>query len=395
MKRIAILGAGTGGLIIANLLARKLRHEIAKGNVEVSLFDISKIYIFEAGLPLYVVGAFKEESLTYNKINLIDPVVKFYHGEHGHVVKIDLKNRQFATAKGGVYNYDYLVLALGVSYDPSLVKGLLDDYNTYYSYDKAKELRSILAGFKGGVVVHLISSLEVPIKCPIAPGKFSLLLDSYLRNVKLLRNYKIIVATPTDHLHAQPEVNKVLEERFKDLGIEFIYNFEVDEVDSKNKIVKSTKGDTLKYDFLITVPPHRGPKVVHESGIGDPLGLVPVDRHTLTYRKGREQYDEVYAVGDVTNLGVAKAGSVAHYEALVVAHNIASEVLGFSDKWNFFGETICPFLEAIYSPASKGRGWMPWWTYGMLGRPFVGNRWAWLLLRMYYHTIPLTLRGLI
>jgi predicted alpha/beta-fold hydrolase len=36
MKRVLILGASTGGMIVANSLARELRREIVKGEVEIS-----------------------------------------------------------------------------------------------------------------------------------------------------------------------------------------------------------------------------------------------------------------------------------------------------------------------------------------------------------------------
>jgi sulfide:quinone oxidoreductase len=50
MKRVLILGAGTGGMIVANSLARELRREIVKGEVEILLFDRSNKYYLEAEL---------------------------------------------------------------------------------------------------------------------------------------------------------------------------------------------------------------------------------------------------------------------------------------------------------------------------------------------------------
>lgn len=396
MKRILVIGAGVGGHIVANSLARTLRRELVTGKVEIAVFDKSRYHIMQAGLPLYPLGAFDEDGLIYNNLSLLDPKIKAFLGEEGEVTKVDLKERKVYVKTGRSYNYDYLVIAAGCGYDPSLVPGLEGDYNTYYEYNKAKELREILRNFKGGTIVHLVAMLDVSIKCPIAPGKFSLMLDSYLRHVRLLAGrYKIIVATTLDHLHAQPEINKALEERFKDNGMEYIYEFEPAQVDPKEKVVISTKGEKLKYDLLITVPPHRGPKFVGDSGIGDPYNLIPADRYTLNYRKGKEHYDDVWVVGDVANFGVTRAGSVAHYEAIVVAHNLANEIKGTGERWLFYGETICPYLENIYVPGEKGRGWIPWWTYVRNARPFIGNRWGWYILRTYYYAMPLTLKGLL
>ncbi|WP_193322906.1 NAD(P)/FAD-dependent oxidoreductase [Pyrobaculum calidifontis] len=396
MKRIAVLGGGTGGLIVANLLARNLRREIVKGEVDLMLFDKSNTYILEAGLLPYVAHAFDEEDLKYNKRTLLDPVIKYYTGPSGTITYIDLKNRKFKTQDGKEYSYDYLVIALGCTYDISQPPGLKDDYHTYYEFEKAKELREMLERFTGGSIVQMVYMPDVPIKCPIASGKGPLLIDSYLSHVRRLRGkYMVTVVTTVDHLHAQPEVNKVLEERLRERGHTWIYNFEPSEVDPKKKEVIATNGERVKYDLLITIPLHRGPEVIKKSEIGDPYGFLPGDRYTLTYRRGKEHYDEVYIVGDVANIGVARAGAVAHYEAYVVAHNIASEVKGFGDKILFFGEVICPYLETAYTPYDKGRAWMPWWTYAKNARPFVGTTWGWYLMRTYYLTIPLTLRGLI
>ncbi len=396
MKKIIVLGAGTGGMIVANSLARDLRREIVKGEVELMIFDKSKTYYFEAGFVPYIAGAFDEEDLIYDKTKILDPKIKAFLGDEGNIAKIDLRNRTITTAKGKSYTYDYLVIALGCSYEPSLVPGLLDDYHTYYTFEGAKEVRKLLQEFTGGTIVQLLAMLDVSMKCPITSGKAPLLIDSYLSNVRMLKGrYKIIVATTQDHLHAQPEVNKVLEEMLKIRGMEYIYEFEPERVDAKNKVLISTKGEKIKYDLLITVPPHRGPRVIGDSGIGNPFNLVPGDRYNLTYRKGKEHYDDVFIVGDVADIGVTRAGSVAHYEAIVVSHNIASEIKGHGDKWIFYGETICPYLGAVYSPAEKGAAWMPWWTYVKNARPFIGNRWGWYLIRMYYLSIPLTLRGLI
>ena len=39
MKRVVIVGGGVGGTIVANLLARKLKHEIDSGAAKVSVVD--------------------------------------------------------------------------------------------------------------------------------------------------------------------------------------------------------------------------------------------------------------------------------------------------------------------------------------------------------------------
>jgi sulfide:quinone oxidoreductase len=181
--------------------------------------------------------------------------VKAFFGSEGTVAKIDLKNRKIHTVAGKEFSYDYLVIALGATYEPSLVPGLLDDYHTFYTFEGAKEVRKLLSEFQGGTIVQLLATSDVTPKCPIISGKAPLLIDSYLKNVRMLRGrYKIVVATPLDHLHAQPEVNKVLEEKCKEQGIEYIYHFDPAQVDARNKVVVSTKGEKLSLQIIFIGP---------------------------------------------------------------------------------------------------------------------------------------------
>ncbi len=183
--------------------------------------------------------------------------------------------------------------------------------------------------------------VEPPIKCPIAPLKFGLMLDDYLRDRGVRGNVDVMLLYPTDHLHAQPEVNKLGKILLEERGVKYIFNFSVSEIRPEEKVVISDKGEKIKYDLLITIPPHRGAKAIRDSGIGDPYGFVPCDRYTLQYRKGKTKYDEVYVIGDATALEVAKAASVAHYQSDVVVENLVHDIAGEGSQVRYKGETIC------------------------------------------------------
>ncbi len=72
------------------------------------------------------------------------------------------------------------------------------------------------------------------------------------------------------------------------------------------------------------VPPHRGTTLLESTGATDQMGWIQVDGYTLNV----DGYENVYAIGDATNLKVSKAGSVADAEAVVVSDRIAQSVLG-------------------------------------------------------------------
>jgi sulfide:quinone oxidoreductase len=69
------------------------------------------------------------------------------------------------------------VIALGATYEPSLLPGLLDDYHTFYTFEGAKEIRKLLSEFQGGTIVLLFATSNVAPKCSIVWGKAPLLID--------------------------------------------------------------------------------------------------------------------------------------------------------------------------------------------------------------------------
>jgi sulfide:quinone oxidoreductase len=106
------------------------------------------------------------------------------------------------------------------------------------------------------------------------------------------------------------------------------------------------EGSELDYDLLVGIPPHRGSDLITDAGLGD-QGWVDVDRHTLEATDARN----VYAIGDAADTGVPKAGSVAHYQAGVVARRLASEIRGQPPTARYDGKTLC-FIETGMDAAS-------------------------------------------
>jgi len=56
-----VVGGNFSGIVVANKLARRLRWEIAKDDVEIALFDKSEEYVIQAMYPLITFGSMSEE----------------------------------------------------------------------------------------------------------------------------------------------------------------------------------------------------------------------------------------------------------------------------------------------------------------------------------------------
>jgi len=99
-------------------------------------------------------------------------------------------------------------------------------------------------------------------------------------------------------------------------------------------------------DLLVSIPTHSGAEFVEESGIGDELAFIPTDKNTLLAR----DMQDVFVLGDATNLPSSKAGSVAHFQSEVLAENLMAAVRGDSLEPGFDGHANC-FVETGHGKA--------------------------------------------
>ena len=97
----------------------------------------------------------------------------------------------------------------------------------------------------------------------------------------------------------------------------------------------------MPFDLAVIVPLHGGAGYVGRSpGLGDELGFIPVDPHTLQAKVK----PNVFALGDATDVPASKAGSVAHFEGEVLAGNVRRFLAGEPLAASFDGHTNC-FIE--------------------------------------------------
>jgi sulfide:quinone oxidoreductase len=105
-------------------------------------------------------------------------------------------------------------------------------------------------------------------------------------------------------------------------AIEFVPNQQVMKIDTRNKAARFASGGSIPYDLFVGIPVHRVPHVVEDCGLAVD-GWVPVEKTNLATR-----FPDVYAVGDITGLPMAKAGVFAEAAARVVADDIAARLHG-------------------------------------------------------------------
>lgn len=335
MTKIVLLGGGVGGSMVSNQLARQLKPEILSGEVEITVVNESDQHVYQ---PYFLYMAFDqavpadahrpERSVLNRHIKLVV----------GHADRIDKASNQVLMSDGKKIPYDYLVIATGSRPAPETVPGLVDGGHIFYTEEGALKLRDALHEFEGGRVVVTVS---VPHKCPVAPVEFTLMVRDWLNSRGLGEKSEVVYTYPIGRLHSLEPVANWATGVFEERGITSHTFFNIESVDAEKHTITSMEGETLDYDLLVSIPPHMGQEVIKRSEIGDAGNWIPTDRYSLMM----EGSDNVYVLGDATNLPISKAGSTAHFEADVVAANLINRVHGGKGSIRYDGKVFC-FIEA-------------------------------------------------
>jgi sulfide:quinone oxidoreductase len=328
MKHVLILGAGFGGLELASRLSDSLADE-----VRITLIDQNDGFTFGfAKLGILFEGK-DAAAVRIPYSDLAKPSVEF---RRERIIAIDPASRH-VTTDGGSYDADILVVALGAEYDFAATPGFQEGGFEYYSLAGAERLRDELAGFHAGTV--LLAVLGHPYKCPPAPFEGAFLLDDGFvrRGIRDATEIRVI-APMSAPVPVTPEVSQQFLAELAARGIEYVGQNVVVELDPAAKEAVLGSGERVPYDLFVGIPIHRAPTVVLESGLAE-NGWVAVDRDNLM-----TPFPDVYAVGDVVAIPMAKAGVFAENAAGVVADNIIAGHRGETSERRYEGEGNC-YLE--------------------------------------------------
>jgi sulfide:quinone oxidoreductase len=342
-KRIVVLGGGTGGTMTANRLRRRFDPDEA----EIHVVDRDDRHVYQPGLLFVPFGLAQVDEIVRPRRRQLRNGIVFHEAE---VESVELDKDEVRLDGGMTLSYDVLVVATGVRLQPEETEGLAGSgWNervfTFYSPEGAEALQGALARFDGGrLVVNLV---DMPIKCPVAPLEFAFLADWYLRERGIRGRTELVYTTPLDGAFTTGIASERLAGLLAGKGIELVTEFNTGEVDGVGGKLAAYDGRALDFDLLVTVPLHGGAPYVERSvGLGDALGFVPTDKHTLQTRAK----PNVFALGDATDLPISKAGSVTHFEAEVLAANIARYLAGEELDAGYDGHANC-FIETGFNKA--------------------------------------------
>jgi sulfide:quinone oxidoreductase len=347
MKRIVILGAGTAGTIMANRLRKLYKREMRAGDVEITIVDQDNEHIYQPGLLFVPFGIYEPEDCVKQRRPQVGRRVTYIQQR---IDRVETAEDRVYLEDGQTLDYDVLIVATGTRIAPEETEGLTGPgWNQkmfdFYTLEGATKLGQALEKWEGGRLV--LNIVEMPIKCPIAPLEFVFLADWFFKKKGIRDKVQLVLATPLDGAFTRPIAAKAFGDLLDRKGVELVPEFNAGEVDGPNGKLMSWDERSLDFDLLVSIPLHTGADFVSRSpGLGDDMSFVYTDQNTLQAMVK----ENVFALGDATNLPTSKAGSVAHFEAEILEQNIERYLAGQPMAEQFDGHANC-FIETGHGKA--------------------------------------------
>jgi len=391
MKRLLVLGAGTAGTMAVN----KLRPRLPESEWEITVVDQSETHYYQPGYLFIPFGSYTPEEVVKPTKKFIPDGVNLISGE---IDKVLPDENAVLLVDGTRLSYDYLVIASGSSPRPDQTPGMEDEgwrdtVHEFYTYEGTQALAEKLKTWEGGKLV--VQICEMPIKCPVAPLEFTFLADAFFEDKGIRDKVDITYVTPLEGAFTKPVASKHLGGMLDDRGIALEPDFMIESVDGAAGKIVSFDEREIDFDLLVTIPVHMGADFVGRSGLGDDLNFVPVDQYTLLSKL----HDNIFAVGDASDIPASKAGSVAHFAMDLFPDNFIAHVEGRPMPNAFDGHANC-FIES-----GHGKGMLIDFNYttepltGKYPLPGIGpfsllketelNHWGKLMFRWMYWNILL------
>ena len=336
MKRVLILGAGTAGTMMAN----HLNHELDKKEWQIDIIDEKVEHHYQPGYLFLPFDIYTPDDIIKKIEDFIPKDVNLIKGSIAQIVGGENK---VVMTDGTVYTYDILIIATGAKIAPEEIEGMKGEewhksVFDFYTFEGALALRNKLREWKGGkMLVHIT---EMPIKCPVAPLEFAFLADSFFKHKNMRDKVEISFVTPLSGAFTKPKATAALDHLLDEKNINIEPDFAIESVDNERKVIVDYGGREIPFDLLVTVPTNKGDEVIARSGMGDDLNFIPTNKATLQSLA----HDNIFVLGDASNIPASKAGSVAHFEAEILTENIKHFIKGEPLSEEFDGHANC-FIE--------------------------------------------------
>lgn len=341
--QVLIVGGGTGGLTVASQL---LKREDAP---EVAVIEPSDTHYYQPLWTLIGAGVFPKEESARPMAEVMPRDATWIQDA---AASFDPENNTVTTEGGTTYEYDYLVMAAGLQINWDAIPGLAESVGqpgtgvvSNYSYDTCETTwEAIQEVPKGGTA--LFTEPTMGVKCGGAPQKIMYLTDDALRRRDARDGSRIAFMKGKEKLFSSPPYEETLYEVVDRKGIELNLMTELTELrpDRRQAVfthLETGEEETIEYDMIHVVPPMGALDAIADSPLADEEGFVDVDPGTLQHT----QYENVFALGDNSNLPTSKTGAAIRKQAPVLVDQLMATIKHTTPvNGTYNGYTSCPLV---------------------------------------------------
>ncbi|WGM22508.1 FAD/NAD(P)-binding oxidoreductase [Paenarthrobacter sp. OM7] len=337
---VVIIGGGNAGVSLAARLSRY-------GVKNIGLIEPKDHHLYQPLFSHIAGGRAAVKEATRSQASVMPRGVAWIKD---HAVDVDTTANMVMLASGSAVGYQHLVVCPGLQYRWDSVPGLAEAVHSpygasHYEFELAPKAWSLLSSIRSGTVVFTMPS--GPVKCGGASQKPMYLACDYWREQGVLDKIRVVMVQPYPTVFGIPEVDRELERKIAEYGIELRTNSELVAVDAasrqatiRNNVTNTT--EELGYDVLNAVPPQSAPEWLRATDLpapGGQDGFVHVDTETLRHVR----HSNVWSLGDAAATTNSKAGGALRKQTKVLAKNLVAARQGKPPAMKYDGYSVCPF----------------------------------------------------
>jgi len=358
---IVIAGSGTGGIAMANRLARGLN------GARITVIDANDEHSYKPGWTMVAGGVWSVDRVSMPPASHFLP--RDIQRVHENIIEFDPAANTVVTSGGQRIRYDFLVVATGLQMNWGAIQGMDVSAigqngltSVYASAQAAATTWQLMDALRktGGRLVTTVP--HTPIRCGGAPVIMAYLFEDQARRAGTRARVDIQFYTALGTLLGQPDFNRDIRRRFGERNIGFNLHQRLTSIDIGARRATFTAAEgaqnavagtqtTVEYDFIHVVPPMSANDSVRNSDLAwkeGPFaggGWLEVNRETLQHRR----FPNVFGIGDINGTPRGKSAASIKGAAPIVAHNLIRVIQNQAPDQQFNGYSSCPLVTRVGS----------------------------------------------
>ena len=303
--RVIVVGGGFGGATAA----KYLKHW--SPDLNVTLIEPKAKYQSPIMSNLVLNGQLSMDQITFSYDTLaqkygVDVVTDWVSGIDGVTQKVSLSS-------GAVLEYDRLILAPGIAFNPVEGHDLDKVPHAWQSGDQLIMLQQQLEAMPAGGT-FVMSIPAAPYRCPPGPYERACVIADYLKSNK--PGSKVIVLDANADILVEKEIfGHAFDTTYAGI-VEYHREVGITGVDPDQLIVSTETMPDIKADVLNIIPEQSAGEIIKSAGL-----ISVADRwagvNPLSYES--TVVNNIHVIGDSQGTGQPKAGHIANSEAKVCA----------------------------------------------------------------------------